>query len=422
MPWSFALPAVAATLATTFGGCGPLPAEIAPLPRTQLAPVDVADVHAFATAQNAFGLDIWRGLRKGHPGNLAISPASLATALTMTYGGARGDTASAMAAAMHLGATPDAAMAAAGKLVTSWNAPGQPYELAVANRLFGDQAYRFAPPYLAATRDQFGAALEPVDFRGAPDAAIDTINHWVSDRTKGLIPAILPPHGLDPLTRLVLVNAVYFHGKWKDPFDAARTGDATFHAPGGDHKVPTMHRDYAAYGEDHDVKVLALPYAGDRLSMLFVLPKDDSPGSLAPVEDDLSSAAIDRWAKLASDRRVDVSLPRFKIETPIMSLGEILAGLGMGVAFSDDADFSAMSTPGQVPLKISVVYHRALVELDEQGTKAAAATAVGMAEITSIGPPPPPPPSFKADHPFLFFLRDTKTGAILFAGRVADPA
>jgi serine protease inhibitor len=417
------LSAVLGAAAAALAACGPLPAETPPLPRSHLAPVDVGDARAFAGAQNAFGLDVWRGLRHDYPGNLAISPASIATALTMTYGGARGETARAMAAAMHLGASPDAAMAAAGELVTSWNAPGQPYELSVANRLFGDKGYAFAAPYLAATRDQFGAELAAVDFRHAADAAIGQINGWVSEQTRGLIPAILPPHSLDDTTRLVLVNAVYFHGTWKVPFEKGRTADATFHAPDGDRQVPTMHRDFGAYGEDHDVKVLELPYDGDRLSMMFVLPVDDGPGSLAPVEDGLDAAAVDRWAKLASERRVDVSLPRFELETPIMPLGGILAGLGMGVAFSDSADFSAMSAPGQVPLKIDVVFHRALVELDEDGTKAAAATAVGMVEVTSLRTdPPPPPPTFKADHPFLFFLRDTRSGAILFAGRVADPS
>ena len=140
-PWSELLVLFAGAICAS-ARCGALPEPAPDLPRTQIAAVDVADAHAFAAAQNAFGLDIWRGLRKDHPGNLAISPASIATALTMTYGGARGDTARAMAAAMHLGAAPDAAMAAAGKLVSSWNAPGQPYELAVANRLFGDQALR----------------------------------------------------------------------------------------------------------------------------------------------------------------------------------------------------------------------------------------------------------------------------------------
>ena len=407
-------------LAAFTAACGALPPEPPAVTATDLAPVDVGDAHAFAGAQNAFGLDIWRGLRAHHPGNLAISPASISSALTMAYGGARGETARAMAAAMHLGATPAAAMAAAGTLVRSWNAPGQPYELSVANRLFGDRGYAFDDAYLAATREEFGAELAPVDFHDS-GAAIALINGWVSQQTHALIPEILAPGSVDGSTHLVLVNAVYFHGKWKAPFDPARTDARPFHAPGGDRDVETMHADYGAYGADHDVQVLDLPYDGDRLSMLFVLPRDDAPRALAPIEDALDAAAVDHWAGLARDQEVEISLPRFRIETDIMPIGDILGALGMGVAFSDSADFSGMSAPGAIPLKIDAVYHRALVELNEEGTKAAAATAVGMVEVTSIGEPPPPPPKFTADHPFLFFLRDRTSGAILFAGRVVDP-
>jgi serpin B len=409
----------ALVLGWTVAACGSTPRTAEhPAPRSQLPPLDAADARAFASASNAFGLDVWQRVRLEHAGeDLAISPASITTALAMTYGGARGETATAMADTMHFSSSPEATMTAAGRVVSSWNDPARTsYELAVANRLYGATHYAFDAAYLAATRDAFGAELERVDF-AASEPARALINQWVSDRTHARIPELMPQGSISADTRLVLVNAVYFHGRWAVPFDPAITGDEVFHAPSGDVSVPTMHRTGGSFGEDDGVQLLQLGYAGDELSMLIVVPNDAQ--GLTAVEDRLDAALVDRWAgQVRAAHDLEVSLPRFRIETPAMSLSRLLSGLGMSVAFSDAADFSGMIEPGQQPLQISEVVHRVFVELNEEGTEAAGATGVTMVVTSArMGEPP----RIVVDRPFLFFLRDHATGAILFAGHVLDP-
>jgi serpin B len=396
-----------------------LPPRSEPAPRSQLPPLDATNARAFGSASNAFGLDVWGRLRSQYAtGNVAISPASITTALAMTYGGARGETATAMADAMHFSSSPEDTMRAAGRVITSWNDPARTsYELAVANRLYGASSYAFDSAYLAATRDAFGAELQRVDFADA-DPVRALINQWVSDRTHARISELMPSGSISADTRLVLVNAVYFHGRWAVPFARDMTYDDVFHAPTGDVSVPTMHRsDGGAYGEDEGVKLLELGYAGDELSMLFVVP--EAVDGLAAVEDRLDAALVDRWAgRVQPVSALAISLPRFRIETDAMSLRAALSSLGMGIAFTGAADFSGMAEAGQEGLQISDVVHRVFVELNEEGTEAAGATGVTMVDTTAdIGAPP----RIVVDRPFLFFLRDRATGAILFAGHVVDP-
>lgn len=382
-------------------------------------PANEGDPSAFARATNALGLDLFGEIRSEHPGNLALSPASLATALGMTYGGARGSTATAMASGLHVTTGPEDTMRAAGSLVRAWNDVARTdYELVVANRLFGEATYGFAPTFLTATRDGFGAELERVDFISGSEPARAGINRWVSDITHTRIPEILPGGSVTGDTRLVLVNAVYFHGRWAVPFDPSATRDAPFRpSPSSTVNVPTMHRTGGRYAERDGVQVFELPYAGEDLAMLFVLPAE---GALDAIEADLDPSDVEGWASaLGQEARLEVSLPRFRIETEPMALKAALSDLGMAEIFTDGADFSGMSLPGAEPLFVSDVYHRVFVELNEEGTEAAAATGVVMATRSM---PMAPPPRFTADHPFLFFLRDLRTGAILFAGRVADPS
>lgn len=401
--------------------CGGTRARSARTMPSDVAPVDANDAAAFAVAMNEFGLDVWQGLRTGgHDGNLAISPASLATALAMTYGGARGDTATAMARALHLASSPDATMPAAGALIRNWNEPRSMYQLAVANRLFAEQQYAFREAYLAATRDHYGAEVQRLDFRGAPDPSRILINEWVMANTQDRIRDLLPAGSIQSDTRLVLVNAVYFHGNWSREFDRDQTTDLPFFTGGSEQvSVPTMRMTGGRYGEDDGVQLLELPYTGDDLSMLLVLPRDR--GGVAAIEQHLDAAMVTRWSERLGERHdLDIQLPRFRIETESIALSEILHALGMAIAFSDQADFSGISEPSEVPLKIADVFHRVFLDVNEEGTEAAAATGVVMAESMSAGPRPEPP-RFHADHPFLFFLRDVRSGAILFAGRVVDP-
>lgn len=388
-------------------------------PTTPLAPVDAADAAAFARASNSLGLDLFGQLRGDGTANLAISPASISTALAMTYGGARGDTARVMASGLHVTSGPDATLHAAGSLVRAWNDPDRSaYTLSVANRLFGERTYGFRPEFLTATREDFGAELELVDFVGASEPARASINSWVASRTHDRIPEILPGGSVDGDTRLVLVNAVYFHGRWAIPFDASATSEGTFTTATNDSvRVPMMRRSGGRYGEDAGVQLYELPYAGDEVSMLFVLPTDR--GGLSALEASLDAADVARWAsRVAPSDDVIVALPRFRLEGDPLSLKQALERLGMRDIFTPAADFSGMSAPGEQALFVSDVFHRVFVELDEEGTEAAAATAVVMTLESASAREPD---RFIADHPFLFFLRDQRTGAILFAGRVANP-
>lgn len=415
---------LAAILLALGTACGATPAAHRAAPPIQ---VNVVDARSFADASNATGLDVYRQLAASGTDNLAISPASISTALTMTYGGARGDTATVMAHGLHLTATPEDATRLAGAAVQTFNDPSRSaYELAVANRLFGDASYPFDPAFVQRTGDAFGADLQRVDFAGASEAARGTINHWVSDRTHTRIDELLPAGSVTSDTRLVLVNAVYFHGRWAQPFDTSATFEAPFHTANGDVSARTMHRVGGRYGEDHlaggDVQLYALPYAAsedghDAMSMLFVLPRN--AGDLPAIEQGLDAATVARWAtSLYESRDVEVAIPRFRMELDAFSLRPALTAMGMGPIFDEGADFSGMDAAGERRLCVSDVFHQVFVELNEEGTEAAAATAVVMVEETAEVSEPP---RFTADHPFLFFLRDESTGAILFAGRLARP-
>ena len=397
-------------------GCGstPAPSPDATLaPTLTLSPAPALSQADLATSHNTFGIDLWRTLASdGAPTNFALSPASLAVAFSMTAAGAAGDTLGDMRKVLHLTA-PDAAVhAATGQLIAAWNAPDQPFTLRVANRLFGEATLPFAAPFLTQMRDAYGAPLEPVSFIGAADAARVRINDWVATTTEDKIKDLLPPAALNADTRLVLTNAIYFKGQWASRFDAARTKDAAFHAHDDVVQVPTMHQlgtfDFARLP---DATVLSLPYVGGSLAMTVVLPNDTT---LAALEADLSPATLARWTAAMHASEVAVSLPRFRIATDSVSLAGALAKLGMGRAFGSDADFSGMTQADD--LFIADAFHKVFVEVNEEGTEAAAATAVVMARESARRTP-----EFIADRPFLFFVRNVASGEILFMGRVVNP-
>ncbi len=409
-----------ALLLVACGSSAPARRATPVIARSAHDPVDASDARAYAGAMNALGLDVWEGLRaSGETGTPAISPASIALALTLTDGGAGGSTADAMRDTLHLASAPDDALRAAGHVMRAWNDPTRTtYELAIANRLFGEQAFPFRETFLAATRDALGAELARVDYQRDAEGARRTINEWVLSQTASRIHDLVPAGVLDDATRLVLVNAVYFRGRWLRELDRARTRDEVFHVPGGDAPlVAMMHAEGGRYGEDAHVQLLELPYAGEELAMLVVLPRDRE--GLAAVERDLDASRVHEWAAALETRHdLEIALPRFRVETPSLSLREVLVALGMGVAFSPEtADFTPIHSSSEV-LFVSEVIHRVFVEVNEEGTEAAAATAVVMASDEAVTDAPP---RFVADHPFLFFLRDLRTGAILFAGRVVDP-
>lgn len=407
---------------TTPGASGPGAASELPS-----APASAASSaqRALAASVNQLSVALYGQLR-GAQGNLVVSPASLAMALMMTWGGARGDTAAEMAAVLHLGEDTDAVLAAAGALLAVWNDPGRTrYTLRVANRLFGEQTYTFQPEFLTRTERLFGAPLEALDFQKQAEAGRARINGWVEDQTEEKIKDLIPPGGVDDQTRLALVNAIYLLADWELPFESRNTRPAPFYLAGGASKeVQTMFQVEAfRYHKADGVAVLEMPYVGGDLAMFLVLP--DTRDGLPAVEEALDASKLSAWFTAAKHQRVRVWLPRFTIDpTEPMRLSEPLIALGMARAFDRvRADFTGIADPPHPDdrLFISQVFHKAFIKVNEQGTEAAAASAVVMARAGSA-PPAAPPPEFRADHPFLFFLQDSRSGMILFAGRVVDPA
>ena len=384
-----------------------------------VAPVDDS---AVAASSNALGFDLYAKIRAKN-GNLAFSPASVMAALAMTYGGAEGATRAEMAKVLHLDPASDGA--SVGKAfagLTKREEDG--LVLRMANRLFGDAAQEFEPDFLQATANAFAAPLERMDFRKAAEPARVAINEWVAKETERKIENLIPSGGVDEDTRLVLVNAVYFLGKWQVAFEKEMTRPDTFHLPGGETKnVPMMRSTgHRLYGEADGVKLLELGYRDNDFAMLFVAP--NAKDGLGEVEAKLSPALLEQWVGALSGARTNVVLPKFKIEPgQALALGKTLKDLGMETAFDRArADFSRMAKPASPAERLSIgdVFHKAFVAVDEDGTEAAAATAVTM-RATSAMVPVEETKEFRADRPFLYFLRHKPSGLVLFMGRVVDP-
>jgi len=295
-------------------------------------------------SSNAFALDLYAKTRV-QPGNLALSPLSIATALAMALAGARGSTAWQMERVLHVGGSTRREIGAAGELLATYSAPRQDVILRIANRLFGDSAYRFEQPFLDLTRVVFDAPLEPVDFRSAPREARERINAWVERQTQARIKDLIPVGALDPLTRLVLVNAVYFLGDWLTPFEPHATRTEAFQTPGGAKDVPMMHRTGRYRFTTADgLKVLEMPYCGGDLAMVLLLP-DEAAGTGA-VEARLSPEGLGTWLDALVHTRVAVSLPKFLLEPGALALGDMLSAMGMPLAFdAARADFTGIANP-----------------------------------------------------------------------------
>jgi serpin B len=368
---------------------------------------------------NQFAFDLYDELAHDRDGNLLFSPYSISTALAMTYAGARGNTAAEMAEVLHFTLPHQRLHPAFGQIIADLNdAEREGYELSVANRLWGQRGLNFLPEFLATTRDQYQAPLEQLDFARNTEQARQTINGWVEGQTHDRIKDLIPEGALNRLTRLVLTNAIYFKGDWEHQFDEDLTEPSPFMVtPDEELSVPMMHQTnrfgYAALPE---CQILEMPYAGEDLSMVAVLPNEMD--GLAELEEWLTPETLDDSIDQLQTRDVSVFMPKFEM-TSDCKLADLLVSMGMPEAFSDCADFSGMT--GRKDLKISNVLHKAFMELNEEGTEAAAATAVIVETTSASVSPLPPIPVFRADHPFAFFLRDNLTGSILFMGRVVEP-
>lgn len=379
--------------------------------------VSPTELETFVSDNTAFAAELYRAV-SGKPGNLFMSPHSISTALAMTYAGANGNTATEMAATLRF-TLPDAQLHAAfNKLdlelaARAANASGDtiPFRLTTANAIFGQRDKAFMPPFLDTLAVNYGAGLRVMDFLTDPDGARVTINDWVEDKTNDRIEDLLPDGSITTDTRLVLTNAIYFSAAWEEPFPESETADRPFQLGDGTMvSVPSLHHAHErGYAAGDGYRAAELPYDGGQLSMVVVVPDD-----LAAFEASLDAQLIGSIVDSLSTHLLDLTLPKFEFDAPL-PLKDVLVELGMVDAFTDGAaDFSGID--GTRDLLITDVLHKGFVSIDEKGTEAAAATAV-VVGTTSV----PEPATLVVDKPFVFFIRDRPTGAILFVGRVVDP-
>jgi len=379
------------------------------------ATADNATTDPVVEGNTRFALDLY-GQLSGEKGNLFLSPYSISSALAMTYQGARGETAKEMKKTLAFSADDKLHP---GFLALNDQINGSPdkkrgYQLSVANALWGQQNYPWNKDFLAAGEKFYGAGVKDVDFIGATEKARVAINDWVEQKTEKKIKDLLKPGILTVDTRMVLTNAIYFKGDWASQFKKDLTKDKAFRtADGKSENMPMMsQKGKFAYAEDQQVQVLRMPYVGKELEMVVVLPK--AVDGLARVEKGLTPNNLGRWLEATRETTIEVTLPKFKVEKDF-ALKPVLSKMGMPTAFTRAADFSGMATAER--LEIADVIHKAFVDVNEEGTEAAAATAV----VVTTKSLPPPSPRFVADHPFLFLIRDTRNGSILFLGRLAEP-
>jgi serpin B len=380
---------------------------------------------SFAEGNNRFALALYERLRQ-QPGNLFFSPFSIRSALGMALAGARDETATQMREALCAPPVDGLLHADIAQTVTRLEAGGGNGVVSVSNSLWAQAGAVLQPGFLDLIAQYYRGAVQVVDFRRDPDAARSAINMRVRGETRGRITGLIPPGTPDVLTRLLLVNAVYFKGSWASRFDESATEEEPFYPEVGETmRVPLMRqRTHLGYLHARGFDAVDLPYRGGALSLLVLLP--DRKDGLRTLEETLSAAVLDDVAAHMHPREVDLFLPRFTTTWGSVDLCDPLAALGMPLAFdAAGADFSGingLAPPAVHALHLSAVFHKAFVELNERGTEAAAATAPAMLVRAMARPSRPVPiPVFRADRPFLYAIRDRHSGALLFLGRMADP-
>lgn len=361
-----------------------------------------------------FALDLLRAL--GREGNVTLSPSSVRMALGMTLLAARGGTADDLATGLRLGGTPPEAFhAAQGARMAAWSDPGRPYALVVTNAVFAAEALGQAPGAADRLRGIYRAPLRSLDFARDPGGAAREINRWVNESTRGVVPEIAGPGVIHAGTRLVIANAVYFKAEWRTKFVRDATHAAPFDLPSGERATVSMMQQTAQHRVwvGPEAEILEMAYRGDEVAMVFVLPPRGT--ALSDFESRLRGEALTDWLSHLVEERVRVTLPRFTIDTGALSLREPLEFMGVRAPFDPAiADFGGLFAD---PLVIDQILHRARIDVDEEGTVAAAATAV----FATLSADRRKVLLFMIDRPFLFFLRDLRDGSVLFCGRVTDP-
>lgn len=388
-------------------------AAAAPALRTEATlPKDMAEA---ALANRAFGVELFRNLA-AKPGNQFLSPISLAGAFGPVAAGAQGETREAIGRVLRFPASDAALHPRLGGLLRALESESEGARVSIANGLWLMQGYAIKPAFVAVARGHYGAAVESLDFRDGA-AAAGRINAWVERETNNRIRNLIAPSSLDVLTRVVVTNAVHFLGDWAQPFNSARTRPETFYLDGGaTRQVPMMSSNRVNhYADAGSVQLLEMPYKGQRLAMVVILPKQR--GGLAALEASLTDEQLGEWLQQldsAEHRNLLVQLPKVEVESSYR-LNEPLKAMGMAVAFDPGlANFRGIADIEK--LFISQVAHKTFLRIDEKGTEAGAATAVEIQAESSAEPP-----TFRADHPFLLLIRDKQTGALLFLGRIAEP-
>lgn len=364
---------------------------------------------------NQFAFDFYSRVAANDDGNIFYSSWSISTALALVYEGARGKTAEEIQSVFGFPVEDDTRRSSFAGIQQDLNNNQGNYTLTAANALWVKEGYELADDYVSVARQSYGSEVTNVDFPSEESRL--QINGWVESRTNEKIRDLIPPGMLNDLTRLVITNAIYFKGSWVTQFDEKDTVDEDFRIDADNTvKVPMMKLDeaYFKYSETDSLKIIELPYHGEKVSMLILLPKNET--GMQALEESLTLDNLSTWKSSLSNQTVTVHIPKFKLET-MYTLNEMLQEMGMPAAFSPDAaDLSGIN--GMRGLYIQAALHKAFVEVNEEGTEAAAATAIGIG-VTSL---PLQPPLFRADHPFIFIIQDSETGNILFMGKVTNPA
>jgi serpin B len=393
-----------------------------------------------APAVNALGVDLYRIQASKGDGNILLSPYSIELALAMTCAGADGETKAEMQKVLHLAerdeTVADRFAEFAGQVAMiaekskarvakakQSGGPSTPTEVTVANRLFVQSAFSLGRPFTTLLADRYRAPLQELDFRRSADKSREVINRWVEEQTRNKITGLIPPGGLTAETRVVLANAVYLRAAWENEFFDRATSSERFYVKGSESaNVPTMIQTaWYGYAKQDGFTTVNMPYEGGEFSFLILLP--DAPDGLSALEKEITPELLAKEGK-SPRQEVTLHLPKFRIEPPTIPLAEHLQELGMKSAFDQppgSANFDRMAPrkPGDY-LRISQVFHKAYLALDEKGTEAAAATAVALAPAAAVGERKVPP-VVRVDHPFLFAIQHVPSGTCLFLGRVTDP-
>ncbi len=415
---------LAAVLMSSLAACGG-PVSAGELksdkPRETAPVVNPTDLTSLVDGNTVFAFNLYQALKDKNE-NFFYSPYSISEALAMTYGGARGTTEKQMAETLHFILAQTQLHSAFNKLDLELSKRGQAaqgkdekgFRLNIVNAIWGQQDYKFISDYLDLLAQNYGAGLRVLDFKNSPEPSRQTINQWVSDQTEQRIKDLLPQGSISPVTRLVLTNAIYFNAAWQNRFEKSATASGTFNLLNGNSvSVPMMkqNKNYG-YAAGDNYQAVEIPYDGRELSMVVLLPKS---GQFTSFESTLSGQTVQAVIKSLKSQSVNLTMPKFKFDSQF-GLKPTLGAMGMPVAFTEDADFSGMN--GKRDLMITDVVHKAFVAVDEDGTEAAAATAV----IVGLTSAPAQPVAFTMDRPFIFLIRDIQTGAVLFVGRVMNPA